>query len=184
MQPDHGTSGGCRETKRIADYAYNRERMPTTIHMAGSPLATMAAAHTACTLDAFVAMECHAVDFITWWQDLITGAHKPFIDAGYVTVPDAPGLGVELNEPVIKEHLRMPGYFDPSTKWESSVTPRPWRSLAALQCGRQVGQRSNGRLLRCCATRSSSSRWLPQRSAPTPTFCAGSCRTPSRVPRI
>jgi L-alanine-DL-glutamate epimerase-like enolase superfamily enzyme len=127
---DHGTSGGCRETKRIADYAYDRERIPTAIHMAGSPLATIAAVHTAATLDSYIAMECHAVDFLDWWQQLITGVSQPLIDKGYITVPDAPGLGVELNEPVVREHLRKPGYFDPSTKWDDSITGRgeggPW----------------------------------------------------------
>lgn len=130
IQPDHGTSGGCIETKRIADYAYKRERIPTAIHMAGSPLATMAAVHTAATLDAFVAMECHAVDFISWWQELLGGIQQPLIKGGYITVPDAPGLGVELNEKVVKEHLRVPGYFDPSTKWDDSFVGRgpggPW----------------------------------------------------------
>jgi len=69
IHADHGTSGGCRETKRLADYAWQREQIPTAIHMAGSPLATIAAVHTASTLDNFVAMECHAVDFISWWQE-------------------------------------------------------------------------------------------------------------------
>jgi L-alanine-DL-glutamate epimerase-like enolase superfamily enzyme len=127
---DHGTSGGCRETKRIADYAYDRERIPTAIHMAGSPLATIAAVHTAATLDSYIAMECHAVDFLSWWQQLITGVPQPLIDKGYITVPDAPGLGVELNEPVVREHLRKPGYFDPATNWDDSITGRglggPW----------------------------------------------------------
>jgi hypothetical protein len=86
--------------------------------MAGSPLGTMGAVHTAATLDNFVAMECHAVDFISWWQELVTGVTQPFIDNGYVTVPDAPGLGVELNEAVVKEHLRYPGYFEPNGKYD------------------------------------------------------------------
>jgi L-alanine-DL-glutamate epimerase-like enolase superfamily enzyme len=130
IQPDPGTSGGCRETKRIADYAYMRERIPTAIHMAGSPLATIAACHTAATLDAFVAMELHAVDFISWWQQLITGVSQPIFNQGYISVPDTPGLGVELNEAVVKEHLRNPGYFEPSTKWDDSFVGRggggPW----------------------------------------------------------
>ena len=130
IHPDHGTSGACRETKRIADYAWNREQIRTAIHMAGSPLGTLAAVHTAATLDAFVAMECHAVDFISWWQELVAGIPQPVIDQGYITVPDAPGLGVELNEKVVKEHLRLPGYFEPSTKWDDSFVGRggggPW----------------------------------------------------------
>src|ERR1035441_7690315 len=84
IHADHGASGGCRETKRIADYAYDRERIPTAIHMAGSPLATIAAVHTAATLDDFVAMECHAVDFLSWWQQLITGPSRPLINQGYI----------------------------------------------------------------------------------------------------
>jgi hypothetical protein len=96
--------------------------------MAGSPLATMAAAHTACTLESYVAMECHAVDFLSWWEQLVTGP-QPFINQGYVAVPDTPGLGLDLNEAVVKEHLRKPGYFEPN-KWDDSFVGRggggPW----------------------------------------------------------
>jgi hypothetical protein len=69
-------------------------------------------------------MECHAVDFMSWWQELVTGVPKPFIKDGYITVPDTPGLGIELNEKVIKEHLRYPGYFEPTTDWDK-VTVMP-----------------------------------------------------------
>ena len=117
---DHGTSGGCRMTKRIADYAWNEQEIPTAIHMAGSPLATMGAVHTAATIQTFIAMECHAVDFISWWSELVTGVTQPVIKDGYVTVPDAPGLGVELNEAVVKEHLRYPGYFEPNAVWDAT----------------------------------------------------------------
>jgi hypothetical protein len=84
----------------------------------------MASAHTACTLDSFLAQECHAVDFLDWWQKLVT---KPVIENGFITVPDTPGLGVELNEEVVKEHLRIPGYFEPTTMYNDPITagPRP-----------------------------------------------------------
>ena len=39
-------------------------------------------------------------------------------------MPDAPGLGVELSEAVVKEHLRRPGFFDASTKWDDSYVGR------------------------------------------------------------
>jgi hypothetical protein len=90
--------------------------------MAGSPLATMGAAHTAATFDNFLAMECHAVDFMSWWQELVTGVPKPIIKDGHITVPDTPGIGIELNEPVVKEHLRYPGYFEPTTDWDKAMT--------------------------------------------------------------
>jgi hypothetical protein len=34
-------------------------------------------------------------------------------------VPDTPGLGVELNEEVVKAHLRPgAGYFEPTPDWD------------------------------------------------------------------
>ena len=84
----------------------------------------MGAVHTVATVENFLAMECHAADFMSWWQELETGVSKPIIDKGYITVPDTPGLGIELNEPVVKEHLRYPGYFEPATNWDNA-TARP-----------------------------------------------------------
>lgn len=114
VHPDPGTSGACLETKRIADYAH-RHGINTMIHMAGSPVGTLAAAHGAATYQSFMAMECHALDFLDWWQKLVT---KPVLVDGYVPVPDTPGLGIELNEEVVKEHLRLPGYFEPTPEYD------------------------------------------------------------------
>lgn len=130
IHPDPGTSGACRETKRIADYA-NERGVACAVHMAGSPLGTLAAVHMACTVQDYLAMECHAVDFLSWWQDLVTGLPKPILDGGYIAVPDTPGIGVELNEAVVKEHLRVPGYFEPTTMYDQPIVcgigPRgPW----------------------------------------------------------
>jgi L-alanine-DL-glutamate epimerase-like enolase superfamily enzyme len=109
-----GTAGGCHETKRISDYAYDRG-IDTAIHMAGSPVGSLASAHSAATLNSFLAQECHAIDFLDWWQKLTT---RPVIVDGYIPVPDAPGLGIELNEEVVKEHLRYAGYFEPSPEFD------------------------------------------------------------------
>jgi hypothetical protein len=70
------------------------------------------------TIDNFVAMENHALD-MPWWQDLVKGTTKPIIDKGYIKVPDTPGIGVELNEEVVKEHLREPGYFEPTKEYDN-----------------------------------------------------------------
>ena len=40
---------------------------------------------------------CH----VPWWGDLVQGP-QPVIKDGYITVPDGPGLGVELNEDVAR----------------------------------------------------------------------------------
>lgn len=117
IQPDPETSGALIETKRIADYA-DMHGIPTVLHFAGSPVGCMASLHLAATLKNFLVMENHAVD-MPWWGDLVRP--KAVIEKGYMKVPDAPGLGVELNEPVIREHLRYPGYFEPTPMYDDFI---------------------------------------------------------------
>jgi L-alanine-DL-glutamate epimerase-like enolase superfamily enzyme len=112
IHPDPETSGALIETKKIADYA-DLHGIPTALHFAGSPVGCMASVHLAATIKNFVAMENHAVD-MPWWDDLVTGVPKPIIQNGYIPVPDTPGLGVELNDEVVRDHLRYPGYFEPT----------------------------------------------------------------------
>jgi L-alanine-DL-glutamate epimerase-like enolase superfamily enzyme len=119
IQPDPETSGALRETRRIADYA-DLHGIPTVLHFAGSPVGCMASVHLAATLRNFVVMENHAVD-MPWWGDLVTGPAKPIVQAGYIPVPDTPGLGVELNEAVVREHLRYPGYFEPTPMYDEFI---------------------------------------------------------------
>ncbi len=122
IHPDPLTSGAIRETKRIADYA-SMNGVQTAIHFAGSPVGCMAAVHMAATLKDMLAMENHAVD-IPWWGDLVSGPSKPIIQQGHITVPDTPGLGVELNEDVVKEHIRKGGYFDPTPQYDDYILDR------------------------------------------------------------
>ena len=54
-----------------------------------------------------------------WWQDLVHGLPKPMIQAGYIKVPETPGLGVTLNDEVCKQHLKPgTGYFEPTPMWD------------------------------------------------------------------
>ena len=119
IQPDPETSGALRETKRIADYA-DSHGIPTVLHFAGSPVGCMASVHLASTLGNFIVMENHAVD-MPWWGDLVKGPSKPIIQNGYIPVPDGHGLGVELNDDVVKEHLRYPGYFEPTPMYDDFI---------------------------------------------------------------
>ena len=130
IHPDIETSGGLLETKRIADCA-ELAGVQVAMHHAGSPIGGFAGYHCAATFgDNFLAMENHALD-MPWWQDLVTGVPKPMIDQGYVTVPERPGLGLELNDEVVKEHLRRPGYFEPTPMFDDYIvsgfrTGGPW----------------------------------------------------------
>jgi len=119
IQPDPETSGACLETKRISDYA-NTRGIPVVFHFAGSPVGCMASVHTACTVRDFLCMENHAVE-MPWWNDLVNGLPKPVVQNGYIAVPDKPGLGVELNEEVVKQHLRYPGYFEPTPMYDEFI---------------------------------------------------------------
>lgn len=130
IHPDIETSGGLLETKKIADYA-EIHGVRIAMHHAGSPIGAYAGYHCAATFGPhFLAMENHALD-MPWWQDMVTGVPKPIIDKGYVTVPEKPGLGLELNDAVVKEHLRRPGYFEPTPMYDDFIvshfrTGGPW----------------------------------------------------------
>lgn len=117
VQPDLLTAGGMLETKKIADYA-ERHGLPTVLHCASSPVGFMANVHCAAALSSFIALESHWLD-LPFWKDLATGLAEPFVEEGYVRVPEAPGLGVDLNYPAIEANLRFPGLFEPTEEWNT-----------------------------------------------------------------
>ena len=75
-----------------------------------------AAGITAAT-ENFLVLVNHSVD-VPWWSDLVDGVEKPIVSKGFVTVPDKPGLGITLNDEVMKQHLLEPGYFEPTPQWD------------------------------------------------------------------
>lgn len=125
--PDLATAGGILETKRIGDLA-QEYGISMAIHMAGSPVSTIAAVHSAAATENFIALEHHFND-LPYWNDFVTSIPKPIIQNGYIPVPDGPGLGIELNEDVIREHLTVgdpAGYFESLTYWDID---RSWDRL-------------------------------------------------------
>jgi L-alanine-DL-glutamate epimerase-like enolase superfamily enzyme len=115
IHPDLATSGGILETKKIGDGA-QEYGVPMAMHFAGTPISCMANVHCAAATENFLVLENHSVD-VPWWNDLVEGVEKPIVNKGYITVPDKPGLGVTLNEAVVKQHLLEPGYFEPTPEW-------------------------------------------------------------------
>ena len=117
IHPDLATSGGILETKKIGDYA-EEQGVPMALHWAGSPVSLLANVHCAAATQNFIALEHHHVDD-PWFEDLVTGINKPILDNGFIKVPDTPGLGIELNEKAIREHLRKgEEYFAPTPQWD------------------------------------------------------------------
>ena len=125
IQPDLATSGGILETKKIGDGA-QEYGVPMVMHFAGTPVSCMANVHCAAATENFMVLENHSVD-VPWWGDLVTGVEKPIVNHGFINVPDGPGLGVTLNDDVVKQHLGEPGFFEPTPQWNTDRTnDRTW----------------------------------------------------------
>lgn len=120
VHPDLASAGGLLETKRIGDYA-EEHGIAMALHQAGTPVSFMANVHSAAATQNFLALEHHSVD-LPWWESLVKMTGKqPMITKGFANVPlDAPGLGIELNEDVVKQHLhaRDKNYFAPTKEWD------------------------------------------------------------------
>jgi L-alanine-DL-glutamate epimerase-like enolase superfamily enzyme len=126
--PDLATAGGLLETKKIGDLAMENG-IAMALHMAGNPVTLFATVHCAAATENFMVMEHHDADDITY-NDMVDGVEKPLVKNGYITVPDGPGLGIELNEKAIKERMKSRGvkepdkdYFAPTPEWDKE---RSW----------------------------------------------------------
>jgi len=120
VHPDLASAGGLLETKKIGDYA-EENGIAMALHFAGTPVSFMANVHCAAATQNFLSLEHHSVD-VDWWEDLvITTDGRKLIEKGYANVPlEAPGLGIELNDEVVKQHLHPndKSYFAPTTEWD------------------------------------------------------------------
>jgi L-alanine-DL-glutamate epimerase-like enolase superfamily enzyme len=122
IHPDILTSGGILENKKIGDMAQDYG-VGMVIHMAETPVACLAAVHSAAATQNVLALEFHSND-IPWWQDIVEYPYKPIVDHGFIKVPDLPGLGIEgINDDVIKEHIdndKIPGLWEPTDEWNDT----------------------------------------------------------------
>jgi L-alanine-DL-glutamate epimerase-like enolase superfamily enzyme len=117
VHPDPNSAGGILETKRIGDYAYEHG-IAQALHHAAMPPSFLGSVHSAAATENFVALEHHSVDN-PWWESLVTGFDGPIVQNGFVTVPNTPGLGVELNDEAVREHLRKgEQLFAPTPEWD------------------------------------------------------------------
>jgi L-alanine-DL-glutamate epimerase-like enolase superfamily enzyme len=119
IHPDLASSGGLIETKKIGDYAMEHG-VAMAMHFAGTPISFMANVHCAAATENFIALEHHSMD-VPWWESLVrTSGGNPLVEKGFAVVPDSPGLGVELNDDVAKQHLRpKSGFFLPTPEWDA-----------------------------------------------------------------
>ena len=107
IQPDIPKAGGLLESKKIADLA-ELFNIPVCAHLAGTPVASVASAHSAAAMPDFRAQE-FSVGFYntTDWANIIH-YDGPIIKDGRIRILDKPGFGLELNEDVVRP-LLLPG---------------------------------------------------------------------------
>lgn len=97
---------GLWEGRKLADLA-EMHYVNLTWHNISSPLGTMAGVHLGASTPNFLALEWHAAS-VPFFDELIKGGEGPMIRNGKITVPDKPGLGIELDEDVMHRY-RKPG---------------------------------------------------------------------------
>ena len=120
LQPDITQTGGFLETKKIAamgDMCY----MTVAPHNVGGPVSTATALHLAACTTNFKIQE-HFNDFSeAWVKEAATGC--PEVIDGYFSLPNGPGLGMELNEDLIAQHPYREGSFN---LWEDDWHKREY----------------------------------------------------------
>jgi galactonate dehydratase len=101
ISPDLLDLGGVWPTREVCAIASAHNAM-VALHNARGPLCTTANCHLALTLRNFWLQESFDEFNESWTRELFRGT--PEVRDGYVYVSDAPGLGLQLNEQVAREH--------------------------------------------------------------------------------
>ena len=100
IQPDISHAGGIMELKKIAAVA-DTYYIPFAPHNPSGPVANAATLQLAACCPNFNILEIMYSD-VTWRAD-VTDEDLHYED-GYITIPDKPGLGIELNEEACLAH--------------------------------------------------------------------------------
>jgi galactonate dehydratase len=112
IQPDFQKVGGIGEAKKVANMA-QAYYVPVAPHCVVSPIGVMATAHSCATYPNFIAAEWHWINHLDTWKTFVKEGE--IIIGGFVTPPDKPGLGVEMDEEAAKK-VQIPG-----TPWFEEV---------------------------------------------------------------
>lgn len=104
IQPDISHAGGIMELKKIAAEAECRY-IPFAPHNPSGPVANAATLQLAANTPNFCILEIMYSD--VEWRMNITNESLEYKD-GYITIPDKPGLGIEINEEECLKHPYKP----------------------------------------------------------------------------
>jgi galactonate dehydratase len=109
IQPDISHFGGILYTKKVAAWA-EAYYILVAPHNVGGPISTAAALHLAACTHNFKIQE-HFNDFDEVYVKESAPGVPEVID-GYFALPTAPGLGVELNEEIVRAHPHANIHFN------------------------------------------------------------------------
>ena len=104
IQPDLCLAGGISETKKIADYA-NIYDVQVQAHVCGGPVSIAASLHLETVIPNFIIHEHVAAATDPGIAALIEEELQP--KNSYFDIPDAPGLGITLNEKVVNKYEKV-----------------------------------------------------------------------------
>lgn len=109
IQPDITHFGGLLETKKLAAWA-EAYYILIAPHNVGGPVSTAAALHLAASTPNFKIQE-HFNDFAEEWVKAAAPGNPEVVD-GYFALPQGPGLGITLDDAVIREHPQEKIFFN------------------------------------------------------------------------
>jgi len=112
IMPDLQKCGGLLEGRKIADMAH-AYYVPLAPHCVVSPIGLMASCHVCAAVPNFLVLEWHWIQRLELWRSFVREGE--IIEKGFVTLPDRPGLGVEMDETAARK-AQVPGtpWFEPS----------------------------------------------------------------------
>jgi len=122
FQPEPMCLGGIANTLAVAGIARANGAWIAP-HQSGGPVATAVCLQLAACVPNFLIQEHFDPFNAAWTRDLVTW--HPSIDPrdGHLSLPEVPGLGLDLNLDVVREHPYDPNAFFDATKegWEKRL---------------------------------------------------------------
>lgn len=112
IMPDLQKCGGLLEGRKIADMAHVYY-VPFAPHCVVSPIGTMASCHVCAAVPNFLVLEWHWIQRLELWRNFVQ--QGDILEKGFVTLPDRPGLGVDMNEEAVrKAQVAGTPWFEPT----------------------------------------------------------------------
>jgi galactonate dehydratase len=122
FQPEPMSLGGITNTLAVANIA-RASGAWIAPHQSGGPIATAVCLQLAACVPNFLIQEHFDPFNEPWTRDLVTWRPAIHPENGHLSLPDAPGLGLDLNLDVVHDHPYDPrAYFDTHQEgWEKRL---------------------------------------------------------------